>query len=192
MMAHRTAQVHMQIAIARLVQSVGWAGIAGMLLVIAAVGTMISMRPISDGPLPVQAVPASAQVAVNPPATEDAATTVLPPVDDIPLLLTRIQRAAVAQGLGWPRADYRLNAATEEAPASLDLRFVLKGPYPNVRGFVTEVLQDIPTLTLKEFNLARPTSESADVEAKLSMVVYLRAPKVAGQDHVLKREGTSK
>lgn len=195
MMARRTLQVRLQVAMARLVQCVGWAGVAGMLLVVAAIGMMISLRPITTSHLPAEksTAPASAPVATRASqVAEGAATTVLPPVDDIPLLLTRIQRAAVAQGLGWPRADYRLNAATEEAPASLDLRCVLKGPYPNVRMFVTEILRDIPTLTLKEFNLARPTSESADVEAKLSMVVYLKAQKVADPGNVAKREGPSK
>ena len=33
----------------------------------------------------------------------------LPPAADVPLLLTRIHRAALSAGLGWPRADYRFN-----------------------------------------------------------------------------------
>ncbi|MGM9491330.1 hypothetical protein [Ideonella sp. YS5] len=97
----------------------------------------------------------------------------LPPTSDVPLLLARMQRAAVQQGLGWPAADYRLNPATEETPASLDVRCALTGPYPSIRRFVTVLLRDNATLTLREFSLSRASAETADVEAKLGIVVYL-------------------
>lgn len=101
--------------------------------------------------------------------------TPLPPASDIPLLLTRVQRAALEQGLGWPRADYRINPAADDAPASLEVRCALKAPYLSVRRFVTALLQDMPTLTLREFSLSRPNPQAADVEAKLAIVVYLAA-----------------
>ena len=107
----------------------------------------------------------------------------LPPATDSPLLLTRIQRAAVDAGLGWPRADYRFNAASDEAPASLEVQCTLKGPYLAIRRFVTALLQDTPTLTLREFSLGRTNADTVDVEAKLSIIVYLAsdaAPVAAG------------
>ena len=103
------------------------------------------------------------------------APLLLPPASAVPMLLTRIEQAAVAQGLGWPQADYRFNSATDDAPASLELRCKLKGPYVNIRHFVTTLLQDAPTLTLREFALSRSSSDAADVEAKLSIVVFLAA-----------------
>jgi hypothetical protein len=84
-----------------------------------------------------------------------------------------MQRAAQEQGLGWPHADYRFNAATEDTPASLEVRCALKGSYPSIRRFVTALLHDTPTLTLREFSLSRASAEAADVEAKLGIVVYL-------------------
>ena len=97
----------------------------------------------------------------------------LPPASDIPLLLTRLQRAALDAGLNWPRADYRINAASDEALATLEVRCALKGPYTAVRRFVTALLQDAPTLTLREFALSRASADAGEVEAKLAIVVYL-------------------
>jgi Tfp pilus assembly protein PilO len=105
----------------------------------------------------------------------------LPQAAEIPALLTRVERAAVSAGLGWARADYRVNGATDDTPASLEVRCTLKGAYPNMRRFVTTLLQETPALTLKEFSLMRPNAETADVEAKLTVLVYLsgdvRAPR---------------
>lgn len=92
---------------------------------------------------------------------------------DVPLLLQRIERTAVEHGLGWPRADYRVDAATGESPDKLEVRCVLKGPYRSVRAFVSSLLLDHPTLTLREFSASRANSDAADVEAKLSIVVFL-------------------
>lgn len=96
-----------------------------------------------------------------------------PVSSDIPLLLSRIQRAAVKQGLGWPRADYRINAATADASATFEVHCTLKGAYPAIRGFVTALLQDTPALTLREFSLSRLSTDVPEVEAKLSILIHL-------------------
>jgi len=97
----------------------------------------------------------------------------LPSAEDIPVFLTRIERAALEQGLGWPRAEYRFHPSSDEVLASVEVQCTLKGPYPNVRRFVTALLQGAPTLTLREFNLSRPSASAADVEAKLSILLYV-------------------
>lgn len=97
----------------------------------------------------------------------------LPPRSDISGLLARVQRSALDQGLGWTRAEYRTIAASQEAPAAIEIRCVLKGAYPSLRQFVTALLLDTPTLTLREFALSRSTPEAAEVEAKLGIVIYV-------------------
>lgn len=159
---------------ARLHQRIGAAGVLGLALTAAAVLLFsftwrqhqrdladAAEQPIAQSEAPKQ------QALVRMP---------LPPsVSDVPLLLTRVQRIALEAGLGWPRADYRVNPASDEAPASLEVHCALKGPYPSVRRFVTALLQDMPTLTLREFALSRPSAEVVDIEAKLAIVVYLSA-----------------
>jgi len=97
----------------------------------------------------------------------------LPSAEDVPVFLTRVQRTALEQGLGWPRADYRFQPATNDTPASVEVLCTLKGPYPNVRRFVTALLQGMPTLTLRDFNLNRPSAAVPDVEAKFAIVFYV-------------------
>lgn len=97
----------------------------------------------------------------------------LPSANNVPVLLRRFEIAAKANGLAWPRAEYVMLAATTEEPAALEVRCVVKGPYPNLRKFLTSLLLDTPTMTLREFSVGRPSVEAAEVEAKLVFVVFL-------------------
>lgn len=167
-----------RVVLVRLHQRIGAAGLAGLLLAaLAVVGAGLSWRDQrrfeSESREPVRAA-GTTMVAMTP-AGKTAAPLPLRPLGDVALLLARMERAAVQQDLGWPRADYRINAATAEAPASLEVHCGLKGPYPNIRRFVTTLLQDTPALTLRDFSLARTGAEAGDVEAKLGIVVYLAA-----------------
>lgn len=163
------------LSLVRLHQRVGLAGLAGLGLLAAAAaiaGLGWRQHRTFDG----QASAASARAAAALPAPRGEVRplpTRWPSAKDIPLLLTRIERAAVEQGLGWPQADYRFNAATAEAPDSVEVRCTLKGPYPSVRRFVTSLLLDMPTLTLKEFSIGRSNADASNVDAKLAIVVYL-------------------
>jgi hypothetical protein len=161
-----------RIALARLHQRVGLPGIVGPVLVALALGSgAMAWREHKrdpDGPV---ASTAPSPVAVPHPKLPGRMP--LRPSGDVPLLLTRIERAALDQGLGWPQADYRFNAASEDTPASLEVHCTLKGPYPKIRRFVATLLQDTPALTMREFSLARPNADAAEVETKLGVVVYL-------------------
>jgi hypothetical protein len=156
---------------ARAHQRLGLAGLAAPVLVATALvsGALAWREHRRVGAEPV--------VSAAPPATmvhsNAAGHLPLRPVSDVPLLLTRMERAALEQGLGWPHAEYRLNAATEDSPASLEVHCTLQGPYPKIRRFVTALLQDSPALTLREFSLVRANVDASDVEAKLGVVVYL-------------------
>lgn len=184
--AARRRAPFLQIVVARLHQRLGLPGLLGLgLLLIAALVLSLAWRehrPMSRvahlPELPGSVDPFAARGGAATPSQPRTKAT-LPSPTDVPLLLTRIQRAALDAGLGWPRADYRFNPATDEAPASLEVQCALKGPYPAVRRFVTALLQDTPTLTLREFNLSRANPDAGDVDAKLSIVVYVASEQVA-------------
>ena len=168
-----------RIALARLHHRLGAAGIGGLVLItVALVSGGLAWRTHQrwEHEIRVRSVPAATAVPLR---AAQPARVPLPPASAVPLLLTRMQRAALEQGLGWPRADYRLNAATEETPASIEVRCALKGAYPSIRRFVTVLLQDTPTLTLREFSLSRASADAGDVEAKLGIVVYLASDSTA-------------
>jgi hypothetical protein len=159
---------------ARAQQRLGPQGLVGCALLLAALmlGSQVWRSHRSHMLEPVSA---AVESALRPTRTPLAPSPprVLPDPADVPRLLARIERAATAAGLGWPRADYRFHAASGDVPASVEVRCALTGTYPAFRGFVTALLQDTPTLTLREFTLSRSGVDAAEVEAKLAIVVYV-------------------
>lgn len=171
------------VAIARLRQLVGAPGLLGLALLAAATVTAsLAWRQHhrleqDTAAAALVAEPSSPIVPeVVRPRPSSVAHARMPPMSDASLILSRIERAAVAHGLGWPKADYRVEPAAEDRPSSLEVRCVLKGSYIAIRRFVGTVLGDAPTLTFREFSVARDSTESSVVEAKLTMVVYLASP----------------
>lgn len=163
-----------RVGLARAYQSVGVVGLLGSMLVVAAlllasIGWRGHQRFLQKL--------ANAQSQTPPLTTVAPAPTlpprVLPDAADVPRLLSRIERAATEAGLGWPRADYRFNSASDDVPASVEVRCTLKGPYPALRGLVAALLQDMPTLTLREFTISRNSADVAEVEAKLAVIIYV-------------------
>lgn len=155
---------------------IGIAGLAGCALLAAAAvllalawrqhrTDLTSLRPVSPEP--------STTTSAVQPADAAAPRVRLPSAYDVPLLLARIERVALDQGLGWPKADYQVNAATGEMPASLEVRCTLKGGYPSIRQFIAVLLRDQPTLTLREFSVTRLNIEAKDVEARMTLLVYM-------------------
>jgi Pilus assembly protein, PilO len=165
----------MRVGFARAHQRLGAHGLVGLLLIVAAtvVLSRASSRQRAASTASVDSGAQSVATPSSPRPSQSIAPPALPDVSDVPTILTRIERAATVSGLGWPRADYRTNAATEDMPASVEVRCALKGSYPNVRRFVTALLQDTPTLTLKEFSLSRADADAAEVDAKIAIVIYL-------------------
>lgn len=162
-----------RVALARLYQRLGLTGLAGCALLLLAIVLAWRTWHNQAGMAPLMAsdvAPATAATRAVVPAPPPRA---LPDPAEVPRLLARIERAATAAGLGWPRADYRFQQATSDVPASVEVRCTLNGPYPAVRRFVTALLQDTPTLTLREFTLSRSGVDAPEVEAKLAIVIYV-------------------
>lgn len=164
---------------ARVLWSVGVAGVIGMALLVAAAGLVVSgwleQRAFEQQPLP--AVVASAK----PSSTVSAAVTAAPPlalpkVQQVPMLLERLERTAIAEGVGWSKADYRITDASADRPAVLEVRCALKAPYPALRRFVGAILRDTPALTFRDLSFSRATSVESNIEAKLTVAIYLDAP----------------
>lgn len=165
----------LRLAFARARQALGVPGVVGCALLIAGLAWLgVAWR----GQVAAPTAPVTATSALSPPPSQVTAprpppALLLPAADDMPRLLLRLERAATSAGLGWPRADYRVNAASAEWPASIEVRFALTGTYPALRRFVTALLQDTPTLTIKEFALSRSSADAPEVEAKLAVVIYV-------------------
>jgi len=169
----------LRVASARVHQQLGSAGVVGLLVLMlaAAKGYAAWADQVAHQRALQTTVAEPTSVAV--PALPAASTPRMrwPAAADVPTLLARMERTAVEQGLGWPQADYRITAAGE-LPAALEVRCALKGAYPSIRRFVTALLLDQPTLTLREFSLSRANADASQVDAKLVLVVYLAGDSV--------------
>ncbi len=164
----------LRVVAARVHQHLGSAGVVGLLvLMLAAAKGYAAWADRTAHQRALQTTVAEPTSAAAPALTAASTPRVRwPAVADVPTLLTRMERTAVEQGLGWPQADYRITAAGE-LPAALEVRCALKGAYPSIRRFVTALLLDQPTLTLREFSLSRANADANQVDAKLVLVVYL-------------------
>lgn len=95
--------------------------------------------------------------------------------DQQALILAKVQQVAVSQGLAWTAADYKLLPAGESVPVSLEVRCTLKGAYPHLRATLAQWLQQVPGLAIRDVALSRPSSDVAEVEAKLQLVIFMRS-----------------
>lgn len=106
-------------------------------------------------------------------SSPDAPRLALPSAKDAALLLTLVQQTVTAQGLAWSAAEYKRTAATDSAPAALEVQVTLKGTYPQLRAALAGWLEGVPGLALRSLRMSRATSETAEVEAQLALAVYL-------------------
>lgn len=104
---------------------------------------------------------------------EPEAIQSLPTRREVPALIKSIEQAAKGAGLGWPRAEYQFNPASSDQPARVEVKCAPVGSYLAVRSFVTTLLQDHPSLTLREFSLTRASTSLPEVDAQLTFVVYI-------------------
>lgn len=165
----------LRIAFARLLQSIGWAGIVGLCVVmLAAVVGQATWRHKAQ----LQSEEATAQASPPTPAILFAVEPAqvmpkLPNRADIPLLLTRIERAVTQSGLPWTTGDYRIVPATDRQAAGLEVRCAFKAPYPKLRVMLVDLLGSVPAATFREMSFSRASIHSPDVDARFAIVVFL-------------------
>jgi hypothetical protein len=159
-----------RVVAARLYRRIGWPGMVGMMALCVAIAILVQARPAKH--LNVSLPPSTTQaVSRGAPALPKLSSTA-----EIPLIEAQIEQAAVTQGLGWAQAQYRLNPSGDETFGSVEVRCTLKGPYPNLRRFVAQVLTEVPGASLRELAMSRASSDTPEVEGKFDIVVFLRDP----------------
>ena len=102
-----------------------------------------------------------------------AADQILPARSSAHALMAQIQEAAAAQQLTWEAADYRLKEATADSFARLEVHGNLKGAYRPLRLWLNQLHASLPSLVVWEARFSRPHPDTADVEAKLVLVIPL-------------------
>lgn len=93
---------------------------------------------------------------------------------DVAVLISQMEMIAIENGLGWSAADYRILPGTDTSSSSLEVRSRFKGEYPKLRRMLSRILGDVPSAVLRELSLSRANSETAEIDAKLTIAVVLQ------------------
>lgn len=167
----------LRIAAARMNLALGFAGWSGLVLfALAATLYLYTMHLQNEQrvlmshamePLPGQLIGAI-------PGTQPTgAMPLLPYGKDTPQIIQTVQKALQANSVNWPNAEYRYIAVSPENIAALEIRTAVKGSYPQIRRALTTLLDQEPAMAIREMAFSRSSSDSAEVEAKLKLAVFL-------------------
>jgi Tfp pilus assembly protein PilO len=98
-----------------------------------------------------------------------------PVIEALPEVLGKVQRAARDNGLQLEKGEYRLSQEREFPLARYQVTLPLRGTYPQVRGFVNDVLDAVPAAALDELALKREAAGDPMVEARVRFTLFVGA-----------------
>ncbi len=138
-------------------------------------------------------------------AAEEAAKfySRFPTLEALPKILNELNNIAVNQGIAIDIGDYKYDAvkslhtvnqrSSNQPPASknalnqnsgtprdlskYEIIFPITGKYSQIRAFIAESLQKFPEIALLELQIVRNESTSVQVEANLSLAIYVKGAK---------------
>jgi hypothetical protein len=154
----------------------GWTGFAGLLVMLALAWFWISQSSskANDIAAPVSAVASRDKLAVPQSADQLAAFYGRFPQDDARIeLVDRLFQAAASHDISLEQGDYRLLHEPNERMTRYELVLPVKGSYSQIRKFVAQVLQDVPTMALDSISLGRQKSSDSLVDAELRFTLYM-------------------
>jgi Tfp pilus assembly protein PilO len=96
-----------------------------------------------------------------------------PPPQTSPDWLGKIHAAAKAKGLVLQSGEYKLERSPDSRLARYQITLPVTGSYAQLRGFVGQVLADVPAAALEEITLRRESVSSARLEARIRLTLYL-------------------
>lgn len=104
-----------------------------------------------------------------------------PAVSTLPDWLAALHAAAARNRLALESGDYTLVPPRgEQRLWRYEISLPMKGTWPQLRGFVSEALEQIPAAGLENVVLRREAVGAAQVEAKLEFVLWLGAGRRGG------------
>lgn len=103
----------------------------------------------------------------------------LPPIGRSAELLQTLFDVAAQTGIKLDEGDYRLRATRDPQVMQLSVSMPLRADYQHIQGFLASALYQLPNLGLESLQLQREKPETADLDAKLQLVLYFSARKRA-------------
>jgi Tfp pilus assembly protein PilO len=98
-----------------------------------------------------------------------------PLTENVPELLGRINRSAIEHQLVLEKGEYKLAREADFPLARYQVTLPLHGDYGDVRSFVNDVLEAVPSAALEELTLKRESAELPQLDARVRFVLFLGA-----------------
>ena len=96
-----------------------------------------------------------------------------PLTENVPELLGRLHRAATQHQLVLAKGEYKLSHEPDFRLARYQVTLPVKGDYTNVREFVNDVLEAVPSAALEELTLKRESIEVPELESRVRFALFL-------------------
>jgi Tfp pilus assembly protein PilO len=98
-----------------------------------------------------------------------------PLTENVPELLARINRSANENQLVLEKGEYKLARETDFRLARYQVTLPIRGDYGELRSFVNDVLEAVPSAALEELTLKRESAEQPQLEGRVRFVLFLGA-----------------
>jgi len=96
-----------------------------------------------------------------------------PPLSTLPDWLERIYAAADKNGVTLETGEYKLVQERGWKLSRYQLTLPVRGSYGQIRGFIAQVLTEVPAAALDEVGFRRETIGSERLDARLRLTLYL-------------------
>jgi Tfp pilus assembly protein PilO len=96
-----------------------------------------------------------------------------PSSPSLPDVMAQLERSAMQHDLLLEKGEYRLIREQDFRLSRYQITLPVRGSYADVRGFVNEVLDTVPTVALEELTLKREAVDEPELEAKVRFMLFL-------------------
>lgn len=175
---------------ARQGQRLGWLSAVGVLLMVLAAAVHFSavlpMQKEIDGMRSeAERLRARYQMAITQPAVFKPGLSqqlgtfyeFFPPSATLPDWLARVYAAADKRGVALERGEYKVVQERGWRLMRYQVTLPVKGTYEQIRGFVADVLSEVPAAAIDEIGLKREGIGATAIEAQIKLTVFLGANK---------------
>ncbi|HKU71627.1 MAG TPA: hypothetical protein VJQ51_12370 [Burkholderiales bacterium] len=96
-----------------------------------------------------------------------------PPAASAPELLDKLYSSASGRSIVLDQAEYRLTRERDGKLSRYQITLPVRASYPQLRGFVEDVLAQIPSAALEGIGFKRDSISAEAVDAQIRFVIYL-------------------
>jgi Tfp pilus assembly protein PilO len=98
-----------------------------------------------------------------------------PPLQSTPEWLAKIEAAAQRNGLQLQSGEYKLERHADQPLIRYQMLLPVAGSYPQIRGFLADVLETLPAASIDDIALQRDDPSQPVLHARVRLSLYLRA-----------------